>query len=167
MKFTLTALIVLVSYQISFSQNRSNNFGFVVMEDFDSTPLNYGFSYWTNDNFSLELIGGYERIEIEDNSGSSVNIGIGALYHFGQNDLTPFVGFRFQYANLSGGDETYEDFVYGPVFGAEYFFSESITLAGEFQFNIINTDKDYSVTGNVADSIIYRTWRYLVLRFYL
>jgi hypothetical protein len=163
----LTMITFFILTGLLLAQDRQGKMGLILMEDFVSQPLNCGFSLWINNTTSIEVIGGFERMNIKDNSGTSFNIGVGGLYHFGEKKIAPFVGARFLSANLANGKQTYSDLVLGLVFGIEYFFSDWISLAGEFQLNYMETDKEYSPTGNAADATIYKTARFIVLRFYL
>ena len=166
-KLFLIFLVFILTHNISFGQDQTKRFGIVLMEDFTSQPLNYGFSLWINKSTSIELIGGFESMDIEDNSGTKFNIGVGGLYHFGIKKLLPFAGARFLFSGLTISDKSYSDILLAIVFGAEYFFSEWISLSGEFQFNYIETDSEFSPGGYAANAKIYKTGRFLVLRFYL
>jgi hypothetical protein len=149
------------------SQDRSGKIGMVLLEDFSSDPLNYGFSFWFTNHTSVELIGGFKKIDLGDNSGTLYNFGAGGLYHFGSRKIVPFLGGRFLFSNLSSDKKLYSDLMLGIVFGAEYFFSEWISIAGEFQLNYIETDDKFSPSDHPADASIFKTYRYLVLRLYL
>ena len=120
-------VVSLLFINISLGQDRTGQLGIVFLEDFSSKPLNYGFSFWTSNTFSIELIGGFESMEIQDNSGTLYNFGLGGMYHFNKRKLVPFIGARFLYSNLSNNNKSYSDFVVGIVFGAEYFFSDWIS----------------------------------------
>jgi hypothetical protein len=148
-------------------QKHAGDIGLVLMENFSSDPINFGFSYWFTNQTSVEFIGGFENTDLDDNSGTLYNLGLGGLYHFGTKKLVPFVGGRFLYTSITSENKSYSDLLLGVVFGAEYFFSEWISLGGEFQFNYIETDKEFSPSQNVADATIIKTERFVVLRFYL
>jgi hypothetical protein len=137
------------------------------MEDFSSTPLNYGFYFWISSHTSLELVGGFESIDMKDNSGTSYNIGLGGFYHLGNNKIIPFIGSRFLFTGLSADKISYSDLLVGIAFGAEYFFSDQISLGGEFQLNYIETDEEFSPSGNAPDASIFKTTSFIILRFYL
>ena len=166
-RIIITFILLFISYDLSFAQARKGKMGLVLMEDFVSQPLNYGFCLWINNNTSIEVIGGFEKMNIKDNSGILYNIELGGLYHFGKRKIVPFIGARLLSSNLSNNRESYSDLVLGLVFGAEYNFSDCISLAGEFQLNYLETDKEYSPTGNAPNATIYKTGRFIILRFYL
>ena len=166
-RIIITFILLFISYDFSFAQDRKGKMGLVLMEDFVSQPLNYGFCLWINNNTSIEVIGGFEKMNIKDNSGILYNIELGGLYHFGKRKIVPFIGARLLSANLSNNRESYSDLVLGLVFGTEYLFSDWISLAGEFQLNYTETDKEYSPTGNATNATIYKTGRFIILRFYL
>jgi hypothetical protein len=160
-------VILLLIMNPSMAQDRTGKLGIVLLEDFTSDPLNYGFSLWINNSTSIELIGGFENIDLGDNSGTLYNIGVGGIYHFGNKKIVPFVGSRFLYSSISSENKSYSDFKVGVIFGAEYFFSEWISLSGEFQLNYIETAKEFSPSYKAADAKIIKTARFIALRFYL
>ncbi len=166
-KIFIISLLLFLILELSYGQDRTAKFGIVFMEDFSSKPLDYGVAFWINNNFSIELLGGFESMEIRDNSGTLYTIGIGGIYHIGEKIIVPFIGARFLYANVYNDDESYSDFMFGIVFGAEHYFTDYISLGLEFQLNFIETDKDFSPTNNAVDAHINRTGRYIILRFYL
>ncbi len=163
----ITFITVLILNSLTYAQGRAGKMGLVFMEDFVSQPLNCGFSLWINNSISVELTGGLERINIKDNSGTLYNLGLGGLYHFGEKKIVPYIGSRLLFTNLYNSTESYLDVMVGLVFGAEYFFSDWISLAGEFQFNYLETAREYSPTGNAPDATIFKTGRFIILRLYL
>jgi hypothetical protein len=106
-KLFLIFFLFIFTHKISFGEDQTKRFGIVLMEDFTSQPLNYGFSLWINKSTSIELIGGFESMDIEDNSGTKFNIGTGGLYHFGNKKLVPFAGARFLFSGLTNSDKSY------------------------------------------------------------
>lgn len=160
-------ILLLLLINSSIGQERAGKIGIVLLEDFTSKPINYGFSLWINNNSSIELIGGFENIDLGDNSGTLYNLGVGGLYHFGDKKIVPFGGIRLLYSNLSSENKSYSDLSIGVIFGAEYFFSDWISLSGEFQLNYIETAEEFSPSQNTPDAKTFKTARYIVLRFYL
>jgi hypothetical protein len=160
-------IIIILFVNSSYCQDQTGKFGIVLLEDFTSEPLNYGFSLWINNSTSIEIIGGFENIDLDENSGTLYNLGIGGIYHFHKNKIMPFLGGRLLYSNLSSEGKSYSDLSIGLIFGAEYFFSDWISLSGEFQLNYIDTAKEFSPSNNTPNAKTIKTARFIVLRFYL
>ena len=53
--------------------------------------------------------------------------------------------------------ETYVDIVFGPVFGARYYFSDNFAVSGEFQISFVDTDSKGSAEIDRIGNAFYTT----------
>jgi hypothetical protein len=57
----------------------------------------------------------------------------------------------------SSRSETYVDIVFGPVFGARYYFSDNFAVSGEFQISFVDTDSKGSAEIDRVSNAFYAT----------
>jgi hypothetical protein len=107
----------------------------------------------------------------DDNTQWHIVPGIGILNRFRQGeDLQPLVGVRFGAdiltLNVTSLDymyfptvtrETYVDILFGPVFGARYFFSDNFAVSGEFQIAMVDTDSSRPAEADRFSDTFYIT----------
>jgi hypothetical protein len=165
----VTIICIVIMASVVSAQTRRHNFGlgFAVME---SKP-NLIFSFTATPSLTLEptlFLGAMNR---QDDTQWHIAPGIGILHQSRtQEKLRPLVGVRFgadilrikipeyTYGYISSSrSETYVDIVFGPVFGARYYFSDNFAVSGEFQISFVDTDSKGSAEIDRVSNAFYAT----------
>lgn len=148
-------------------QERGGKVALMIMRDPFDPPLDLGMTFWINNKVTLEPVLGFSYIKPEaGDGGTNFRLGVGGKLHFGERDVTPYIGSRLAYNLLSGGGESYSDFVFGTIFGAEYFLSDWFSAGWEFQLNYSVADKEYSPSGLQPGAKTLNTGQLMALRLY-
>ena len=157
----------LINYQL-FSQNsRSGKIAIGYIGDFTNKSNDLSLSYWVNGKLILEPELGFQNINVKDNKGTNLRLGLGALICLNDFVVTPYLGGRIKGIFLSGGDKTYNDLVFSFVFGGEYFITKWLSTGAEMRLNYISTDKEFSPQYLIADATIFETEQVIKIKIYL
>ena len=159
-------LTLIISFQVSAQQDRAGKIGIGYSGNLSSYSNELGISIFASNEFSLEPQIGFQSIDIKDNSATAWKLGLGFLYRLNDFVVTPYIGARFKYNMVSGGGETYGDFIVSAVFGGEYFVSEWFSVGAEMKLNYVKTDDDFSPTYDIAKASIFETEQVLNIRLY-
>lgn len=138
--------------------------GFLVS---DASPT-FSFRYWYRNSATVELSFSGSRVSGDSlDQSTRLRPGFGLAYHwsFGSN-LRPYVGFGFALDILLEKNENPMDYYFGPAFGVEYFLSDRLSIAGENQVVIVDTDNERSVSGLKPDVTLVSTAQHLIVHFY-
>lgn len=169
MKRLLLIMLIfcLVLFSSVYSQNYAGKVGLLFSTTASSSYSNIGFSYWLNDNVSLEPSFGLYNMSSQGNTSTTMTPGVRCIFHTGNKKLKPYFGVGYSAIISTSNNNTYTDNMIGALYGVEYFISKWFSLGGEFQLNVLITNKDYSPSGFATESTIIRTGSILILRFYL
>ena len=76
-------------------------------------------------------------------------------YHLFNETVTPFIGARFgTLLYIPRENDTITDFVFGPLFGGEYYFTENFSVGIELQLNATFSGENSLRFGNPDGTII-------------
>jgi len=150
-----------------FSQNYAGKFGLM----FSTTPSmsysNIGFSYWLNNNVSLEPTFGFYNTSLSGNSSTMMTPGARVIFHMSNNKLKPYVGGAFNAFMSTANSDTYTDIMISGLYGAEYFLTKWFSIGGEFRLDFVIANKDMSPLGYAPESTVIKTANTIILRFYM
>ncbi len=138
----------------------------------DSNPI-FLFRFFVSNSISIEPTFAFRRVtarrtDLLSNGNIRWNPGLGVIHH-GRigSDFRPFAGVRAALDILAGKSKVRIDKMFSPVFGGEFFVSENLSIAGEYQLNITFTDKNVSPSIDLrASSTYYSTAQLLTVNFY-
>jgi hypothetical protein len=167
----LLLLTALFSNFSSAQISKAGKIGIGYSGNFTGQTNEIGVSIWISRHVTIEPQIGIRNINLEDESGTYWKPGIGILFRFNENDISPYLGFRVKWGILAAKDdynmdETYSDVTGSLVFGGEYFFTEWFSAGAELKINYISTDEKYSPT-YPADASIFETEQVMNFRIYL
>jgi hypothetical protein len=141
--FQLLLLFILLS-SYCFSQTHKGNIGLSV--SLQNEQIDFLVPIFVSDNLSLSPAFGVRGI-----SDKYIDLTIGSIirYYFSEQIVSPFIGGRFgALLLLPKDDDSVIDYVFGPLFGGEYYFNEHISLGIEVQFNIVTSSEKSMRFGN-------------------
>ena len=123
---------------------------------------------WVSDNVKFEPSIAFASFSPDEGDGLTRFIpGLGILYSFRVGEpIRPFVGIRGAFDMLSADGESYSDIMFAPAVGAEYFFSDHFSVAGEYQMQIIMADDQLSPNFYSAGSTMIESAEMLSVHFY-
>jgi len=123
---------------------------------------------WVSDNVKFEPSIAFASFSPDEGDGLTRFIpGLGILYSFRVGEpIRPFVGIRGSFDMLSADGESYSDMMIAPAVGAEYFFSDHFSVAGEYQMRIIMADDQLSPNFYSAGSTMIESAEMLSFNFY-
>ena len=132
MKIYIIILTILVTASLSYSQPQKNNVG--LSASLQNSQVDFLVPIFTSDHFSFSPSFGIVSIT---NQFTDLSLGAIFRYYFTKNIVSPYIGLRFGAMILSpkGGDYQ-TDFIAGPLFGGEYYFSQHFSAGIELQLNI-------------------------------
>ena len=164
----LTMILTLVLFSSVFSQNYAGKLGLMVSTTSSISYSNIGFSYWLNNNVSLEPTFGLTTMSSQGSSSTTMTPGARCIFHMSNKKLKPYLGGGFNaIISSTSNSDSYTDIMISGLYGVEYFISKWFSIGGEFQLNVIITNKDASPSGYMADATIIKTGSLIILRFYI
>ncbi len=166
-KILVVLCLQFILIQILHAEDRSGKTGFVFRENSSSSFGEVGFSFWTNNHFSLEPSFGFESRNFKGNSGTNLLLSFGGNYHFGTGVMLPYMTGRVGASILTGSSDIFYDLDISLGAGAEYFLTQWFSIGGEFLLKYIRTDPEFSPSGYPIDIDVLKTEKRLVIRFYL
>ena len=166
LSIVLLAFVTIFAVEISAQTSRVGKIGIGYSGNLSSYSNELGMSIFATNSISVEPQIGFQSIDIEDNSATAWKLGLGVLFRINNFVVTPYVGARFKYNTVSGGDESYSDLILSAVFGGEYFVSEWFSVGAEMKLNYVQTDEDYSPTYDIANATIFESEQVLNIRIY-
>jgi hypothetical protein len=165
--FVLTIILSLILFSSVFSQNYAGKIGLLFSTTSQISYSHIGFSYWLNDNVSLEPTFGFQNYSSNGNSSTTMTPGARIIFHMSPNKLKPYFGAGINVVMLTVDSDSYSDMMLSGLYGVEYFITKWFSLGGEFKLNVIMTGKDVSPSGYATESTIISTGSAIILRFYL
>lgn len=163
-RFLIACLIVCAISASSISAGGNSGqfgIGFTVTE---STP-SFILHYWISDKFTISP--DFSVSKITDPSFTRFNYGVTLAIHTrpGQS-FRPFFGAAFNNDVISFSDNTFSDIYFGPMFGAEYFFSDNFSITGMYQVQFILTDDLLSPSNLQPGTTYISTAQLLTVQYY-
>ncbi len=138
MKTTLLFLTVFVLTSSCFAQPEKGKVGISV--SVQNTQLDFLVPIFVNDHASLSPAFGITNIS---DQFTDISLGLIMRYYFSKNIVSPYVGARFGALMLTPQDgDLITDFIFGPFFGGEYFFTQYFSVGIELQLNIVKSAED-------------------------
>ncbi|MFP4369588.1 MAG: outer membrane beta-barrel protein [Candidatus Kapaibacterium sp.] len=139
MKKLLVLLFAIFAFSTAKSQTLVSVDGQVgLMASIQTQQYTVGVPIWFSESISfIPHLGFYS----EEDIGTELGLGGALRFHFREDEIKPYAGFRLAVENTSPdeGDSTM-DLLIGGVFGGEYFFNNNFSAGVEAQLNIINPD---------------------------
>ena len=138
MKTIFTILTIFIISSFCYSQPQKNNVG--ISGSIQNSQLDFLIPIFASDKVAIA-----PSIGIISISDQFTDLSVGALlrYYFTKNIVSPYIGLRFGAMILSpkGGDSQ-TDFILGPCFGGEYYFTQHFSAGLELQLNIAKSGEN-------------------------
>jgi hypothetical protein len=132
MKTLIIVISIFIISSLCFSQPQKGNIG--LSASIQNSQIDFLIPIFASDNFAISPSVGISSI-----SDQFTDLSVGALMRFylSKNIVSPYIGFRLGAMILSpkGGDSQ-TDYILGPCFGGEYYFSQHFSAGIELQLNI-------------------------------
>ena len=142
---TISIFSLLMLLNVNFlAQPQSGNIGISVVVQ--NEQLDFLVPILLTDKLAISPAFGVRSI-----SDQYTDVAIGGIlrYYFRNQIVSPFIGGRFGALILSPkeGDAT-TDLIFGPLFGAEYYFTKNFSVGIELQLNIVSSGENSDRFGN-------------------
>ena len=143
---TVAALLisVLLIFGTAMSQPEKGAVGISVL--IQNPQLDFVLPVWIADRFVATPLIGFSSIS---NQWNDYAFGLGVRGYVRKEKLSSYLSVRFAvliYAPKSGSSAT--DILFGPAFGAEYYFDEHFSVGEELQLNVAQSDSKSNRFGN-------------------
>lgn len=147
-KFVVSIFLVLFLFKTSFSQTDSKVGLTAIVQD---VQLGFNLPIWVGDKTVLAPSIDFTTAE---DVGTDIGLGVGFRFYRKVEKLSPYAGIRIGALinspsnNNALNTEQTTDWIFGPIFGGEYFLSERFSFGVEGQGNIAFSDEESNRFGN-------------------